>query len=301
MTLPLPPSDPDDIRRIAFLGTPGIAVPALQSIHRAGYEIPMVVSGADKRRGRGNDVSPTPVKAAAHSLGLRVATDIDVLVHVHAESPIDLGVVVAFGQIIRPRVLVEIPMVNIHFSPLPRWRGAAPVERALLSGDSATAICLMTVAEGLDEGDIWAQVEVPISSDDTLLSLWESMSVRGADLLLETLASGFTDPRPQIGEPVYARKVHNEDLRLDWTLPATDLLRVIRVGNAWTMLAGDRFKIHDADLVESTLPPGEIDDLIVGTGDGGLRLVTVQPANKPRLEARAWANGARPDGMTFSG
>lgn len=301
MTLPLPPSEPDGIRRVAFLGTPSIAVPTLRAIHEAGYEIPLVVSGADKRRGRGKDLSPTPVKAAALELGLPVATDVDDLLAVHAEEPIDLAVVVAFGQLIRPHVLAEIPMVNIHFSPLPRWRGAAPIERALLAGDSHTAICVMTVAEGLDEGDVWARVDVPITGDDTLFSLWESMSIDGAALLVETLHAGFTDPRPQIGDVVYARKVHTDDLRLDWTRPASDLLGVIRVGNAWTTLAGDRFKIHDAVPAESSLAPGEIHDLIVGTGDGGLRLITVQPANKPRLDAAAWANGAHPDGMIFDG
>jgi methionyl-tRNA formyltransferase len=301
MSLPLPPSNPDGIRRVAFLGTPGIAVPTLRAIHEAGYEIPLVVSGADKRRGRGKDLSPTPVKTAALELGLAVVTEVDALLELHAQTPIDLAVVVAFGQLIRPPVLAKIPMVNIHFSPLPRWRGAAPVERALLSGDTNTAICVMTVAEGLDEGDVWARIDVPITSDDTLFSLWESMSIDGAALLVETLAAGFTDPRAQIGEVVYARKVHSDDLRLDWTLPASDLLRVIRVGNAWTSLSGDRFKIHDAERVESSLAPGEIRDLVIGTANGGLRLVTVQPANKPRLDAAAWANGAHPDGMTFDG
>ncbi|MDW3179209.1 MAG: methionyl-tRNA formyltransferase [Acidimicrobiia bacterium] len=299
--LPLPPSTPGGIRRVAFLGTPSIAVPTLRAIHHAGFEIPLVVSGADKRRGRGRELSATPVKAEALDLGLAVSAKVDDLLDVHAEDPIDLAVVVAFGQLIRPHVLAEIPMVNIHFSPLPRWRGAAPVERALLAGDTKTAICIMTVAEGLDEGDIWAQLDVSISPDDTLFSLWDSMSVDGAALLVDQLKTGFTDPQPQVGEPVYARKVHTDDLLLDWERPASELLRVVRVGNAWTTLSGDRFKIHDAEVVDSALPSGEIRDLVVGTGEGGLRLVTVQPANKPRLDASAWANGAQPDGMSFGG
>lgn len=299
MTIPLPPSNPTRIKRVAFLGTPKIAVATLRAIHAAGYEIPLVVSGADKRRGRGKELSPTPVKAAAVELDLPVSDQVDDLLVLHAANPIDLAVVVAFGQLIGTHILDEIPMVNIHFSALPRWRGAAPVERALIEGDSHTAICVMTVAEGLDEGDIWASLDVPITPADTLLSLWESMSIDGAGLLVETLANGFTEAAPQTGEPLYARKVRTEDLRLDWTRPAAELVRILRVGNAWTTLVGDRFKIHDAEVVETTLDVGEIRDLVVGTGDGGLRLITVQPANKPRLDAAAWANGAHPNGMVF--
>lgn len=299
MTLPLPASNPDDIRRIAFLGTPAIAVPTLRALEAAGYEIPLVVSGADKRRGRGKDLSPTAVKAAALELGLAVTTDVDDLLRVHAEDPIDLAVVVAFGKLIRPHVLAQIPMVNTHFSPLPRWRGAAPVERALLAGDDSTAICIMTVSEGLDEGAIWAQLDVPITDEDTLYSLWESMSIDGAALMVETIQAGFTDPQEQVGEPIYARKLATEDLQLDWGRDAASLLRVVRVGNAWTTFHGDRFKIHDAEVVPSTLAAGAISDLVVGTGDGGLLLRTVQPAGKPRMDASAWANGAQPNGVVL--
>ncbi len=300
MTLPLPPADPSAIRRVAFLGTPEIAVPTLQALHSAGYEIPMVISGEDKRRGRGKEKSPTPVKAAALELGISVGTEVAEMLAVHEENPIDLAVVVAFGQLIRLPALEAIPMVNIHFSDLPRWRGAAPVERALLEGDAETAIAIMSVVEGLDEGDVWAKTIVPITDDDTLFSLWESMSIDGAQLLIDTMNAGFTDPQPQVGETVYARKLKPKDGWLDWSRPARQLLRVIRVGRAWTMLGDDRFKIHDAEVVDATLPAGEIADLVVGTGDGGLRLITVQPAGKPRMDADAWANGAQPDGETFA-
>lgn len=259
----------------------------------------MVVSGADKRRGRGRSLSPTPVKEAALELGLEMVTDVDDLLEVHAREPVDLAVVVAFGQLIRPHVLAEIPMVNIHFSALPRWRGAAPVERALLAGDELTAICIMTVSEGLDEGDIWAREDVPIRATDTLESLWGTMSHTGADLLLDCLQQGFRGAKPQDGEVVYARKLHTEDLRLDWERPADELSRVVRIGNAWTLFEGERFKIHEAEVVPSDSPPGVIDDLVVGTGDGGLKLVVVQPAGKPRMDAHAWANGSHPDGRVL--
>ena len=300
MTLPLPPSDPAAIRRVAFLGTPALAVPTLKALHTAGYEILLVVSAEDKRRGRGGKTSPTAVKKAALELGIPVTADVDELLAVHAESPIDLAVVVAFGQIIRPHVLAEIPMVNIHFSDLPRWRGAAPVERAILAGDSETAIAIMSVVEGLDEGDVWALHRVPIHLDETLLTLWQSMAISGAGVLIEAMRNGFTDPTPQTGEVVYAKKLSILDRFLDWHRPAVELDRIIRVGNAWTSFRDDRFKVHMAEPVEATHRAGEIQDLVVGTGDGGIRLLTVQPAGRPRMDAKDWANGAQPNGERFA-
>lgn len=296
MELPLPPTDPQEIRRVAFLGTPEIGVPTLRALHGAGYEIPLVITGADKRRARGRSTSPTPVKACAIELGLDVSTDVDDLLIVHRAQPIDLAVVVAFGQLIRPHVLLAFPIVNIHFSKLPRWRGAAPVERGLLAGDTMTAVSVMTIDVGLDEGDVWGSVDVPISSDDTVESLWSEMSLVGSNLLLDTMRAGFQDPEPQAGPVRYAAKLSSEDVHLHWNEPAVVLDRVVRVGDAWTTFRGERFKIHKATVVESTHAPGAIDDLVVGTGAGGLQLVTVQPSGKPRMAAHDWANGARPDG-----
>ena len=298
-SLPLPPSNPDEIRRVAFLGTPSIAVPTLSALIEAGYEVPLVVSGADKRRGRGKETSPTAVKALALEHGLAVSTDVDDILAKHVENPIDLAVVVAFGQIIRTHVLEQIPMVNLHFSALPRWRGAAPVERAILAGDEMSAIDVISVAEGLDEGDIWAELPWPLTSEATLFGTWRDMAHAGAKVMIDTIASGFTDPREQEGETVYAKKLTTDDLRLDWNRTADELHRIIRVGNAWTEFDGERFKIHDAQVVDSGPAAGEIQDLVVGTGSGGLQLVTVQPSGKPRMEAAAWANGAQPNGATF--
>ena len=300
MVLPLPPSDPANIGRVAFLGTPGIAVPTLQAIIDAGYEVPLVVSGADKRRGRGKETSPTAVKALALEHDIAVSTEVDDLLAVHEADPIDMAVVVAFGQIIRTNVLEQIPMVNLHFSALPRWRGAAPVERAILEGDEASAIDVITVAEGLDEGDIWAELPWPLTSEATLFGTWHDMAHAGAQLIVDTMGVGFTNPRPQEGEPVYAKKIRSDDLRLDFTRSAVELHRVIRVGNAWTELDGQRFKIHEAAVEPtSSLAPGKISNLLIGTGDGALRLATVQPAGKPRMAADAWANGAQPNGQVF--
>jgi len=297
--MPLPPADPDAIRRVAFLGTPALSVPTLKALHTAGYEIPIVISAEDKRRGRGGKTSPTAVKAAALDLGIPVSSEVDALLEVHAEEPIDLAVVVAFGQIIRPHVLAEIPMVNIHFSDLPRWRGAAPVERAILAGDTETAIAIMTVAEGLDEGDVWALHRVPIHRDETLLTLWQSMAISGPGVLLEVMRNGFTDPTPQTGEVVYAKKLTMIDRFLDWSKTSIELDRIVRVGNAWSLFRGDRFKVHMSEPVEADIAVGEIQDLVVGTGDEGLRLLQVQPEGKARMDAKDWANGAQPNGESF--
>jgi len=143
--------------RLVYLGTPAVAVPPLEGLVAAGHDIALVVTGVDKRRGRGSSLSPSPVNAAAGRLGIPVSHLVDDVLGAGAE----LGVVVAFGQIIKPHVLAELPMVNLHFSLLPRWRGAAPVERALLAGDERTGVCVMAVEKGLDTGGVYARVEVP--------------------------------------------------------------------------------------------------------------------------------------------
>lgn len=305
---------PESIRRVAFLGTPQLAVPTLQAIVEAEFEVPIVISGADKRRGRGSETTPTAVKAAALELEIPVAQTVDELIAEHRSEPIDLAVVVAFGQIIRPEVLAEIPMINLHFSPLPRWRGAAPIERALLTGDEETAVAVMTVAVGLDEGDVWASSPAAIGPTDTVASLWERLSVSGAALVVDTIHAmnaGTARAHPQEGEVTYARKITTDDRRLDWELRADELDRVVRVGGAWTLFRDDRFKIHEADPVddpfapESGLSPGEVyhgvNGVLIGTGEGALRPRVVQPAGKPRMDADDWANGARPDGSVLGG
>ena len=154
---------PAEVRRLVFLGTPAASVPFLEALAAAGFDVALVITQPDKRRGRRAAPTPSPVKAAAQSLGIPVSTEVDDALDADA----DLGVVVAFGQIIKPHVLDRLAMVNVHFSLLPRWRGAAPVERAILAGDQTTGVCLMEVAEGLDTGRVYRRVEVPIAPDAT--------------------------------------------------------------------------------------------------------------------------------------
>jgi methionyl-tRNA formyltransferase len=278
--------------RLAYLGTPAMAVPPLRALVDAGHEVVLVVSRADRRRGRGSAMSPSPVKEAALELGLPVTDDVDAVIR----SGATLGVVVAFGRIIKPHVLAAVPMINMHFSLLPRWRGAAPVERAILAGDDVTGVCIMDVEESLDTGNVHARREVPIGPATTADELRRELVEIGTELLLEVLARPVRQSQPQRGEVTYADKIRPEELCLDWTHPALQLDRVVRVGGAWTTFRDRRLKVHEATVEPGSLPPGVLgeDGATVGTGDGTLRLVTVQPEGKGPMPWRAFANGAHP-------
>jgi methionyl-tRNA formyltransferase len=194
MTLAEAPAHP---RRIVFLGTPETAVPPLRALVEAGFEVPLVVSRADTRRGRGSGTQPSPVKAAAEELGIPVTDAVDDVLDVGA----DLGVVVAYGRIIKPHVLARLPMINLHFSLLPRWRGAAPVERAILAGDERTGVDLMVVEEGLDTGGVYDRAELGIGPDETADELRARLVAAGVPLLVGNLQRGLGAPTPQTGEP----------------------------------------------------------------------------------------------------
>lgn len=271
-----------------FLGTPEMAVPPLRALVAGGFEVELVVTRPDRRRGRGGELSPSPVKAVAIEFGLPVSTDVDDVIAVGA----DLGVVVAFGRIIKPHVLAALSMVNLHFSLLPRWRGAAPVERALLAGDEVTGVAVMEVAEGLDTGGIYAERSVPIRSDDTADDLRRRLVEVGSELLVETLSAGLGEPRRQSGEVTYAEKIQAAELEIDWTRTSAEIDRLVRLGGAWTLFRGKRLKVWAVT--------GPTDGPTVATGDGSLVLVEVQPEGKAKMAADAWANGAQPRAQDFA-
>ncbi|MEO6653815.1 MAG: methionyl-tRNA formyltransferase [Ilumatobacteraceae bacterium] len=256
-----------------YLGTPEMAVPPLEALVEAGHDVALVVTRVDKRRGRGAATSPSAVKAAAERLGIPVSHDVDDAVQVGAE----LGIVVAYGRLVQPHVLAALPMVNLHFSLLPRWRGAAPVERAMLAGDRVTGVCVMAVEEGLDTGGVYARVEVPIDDTTTADALRRRLVESSSQLLIDTLAAGLGTAEPQTGPPTYAAKLEPAEFRIDWGRPVVDVDRLIRVGGAWTTFRGARLKIHAADVVDGEIVP-----------------TIVQPEGKPRMDAAAWRNGARP-------
>ena len=267
--------------KLVYLGTPDIAVPPLRALADAGHEIVLVVTRADKRRGRGGSVTPSPVKAAALELGLPVSHSVDDVLDAVRDDGAELGVVVAFGQIVKPHVLDRIRMVNLHFSLLPRWRGAAPVERALLAGDPVTGVCVMALEEGLDTGGVYARRDVPIGAETTAAELRSELVDVGTSLLVDTLDrpldAWIDHPEPQVGDITYASKFASADFEIDWSLPAADVHRLIRVGGAWTTFRGKRLKINEARLVDGRVVP-----------------VTVQPEGKPAMAFDAWRNGARP-------
>jgi methionyl-tRNA formyltransferase len=230
------------------------------------------------------------VKAAALELGLSVSDQLeDVL-----SAGVDLAVVVAYGRIIPASTLEVVPMINIHFSLLPKWRGAAPVERALLAGDAETGVCLMDFGIELDTGDVYARAITPIADDDTLATLRARLISLGSELLVETLSADLPTPVPQLGEISYAKKIAVAELEIDWTMPASTIERFVRLGGAWTTFRGTRLKVHEVALRAAAGAPGTINGLIVGCGEGALELVVVQSEGKARQDAAAWRNGARP-------
>jgi methionyl-tRNA formyltransferase len=261
-----------------------MAVPTLRAIVAAGHDVALVVSAADKRRGRGSGVVPSPVKAAAIELGLPVTDRIDDVLSL--DPPAELGVVVAFGRLIKPHVLDAVPMINVHFSLLPRWRGAAPVERALLAGDAVTGVCVMQIEEGLDTGAVYRREEVAIDPDVTADDLRSQLVDVGTKLVLDALDNGLGEPEPQAGEPVYASKIAPSELHVDWKSPAVNVHRLVRLGGAWTTYRGHRLKLWRTSLQ----PTGN--GIIVPTGNDPIEVLEVQPEGKARMSARAWANGA---------
>jgi methionyl-tRNA formyltransferase len=275
--------------RLVFLGTPLDAVPTLHALVEAGHEIALVVTQPDRRRGRGAGTAASPVKEAALELGLRVRTPeraLEVVDEVR-DTGAELGVVVAFGQLLPEAFLESLPhgFVNLHFSLLPRWRGAAPVERAMLTGDRETGVAVMRIERGLDTGPVYAMEEVPIGPDETAGELRARLVERGTRLMVETVPQvPETEPVPQRGDPTYAEKLSVEEFRLDWSRPAEELARVVRAGNprpgAWTTVDGRRLKVWRARVDE----------------DGEFVPVEVQPEGRGPMLWEDWRRG-HPDAV----
>jgi methionyl-tRNA formyltransferase len=295
--------------RLVYFGTPADAVGPLRALHAAGHDVVLVVTQPDRRRGRGSTSEPSAVRRAAEGLGLPVRTPArsrEVIEEV-AGSGADAGVVVAFGQLLPEALLRAVPLgfVNLHFSLLPRWRGAAPVERAILAGDAETGVCVMAVDATLDTGAVFARASVPIGPDDTAGDLRARLVERGTALLVDVvgrLASAV--PEPQVGEATYAEKLDPAEFHLDWRTPATELDRIVRAGNpkpgAWTTAEGRRLKVWrirandvdgaaGVDRAPGTLQGGPV----IATGEGLVELLDVQPEGKRAMAGDAWYAGTR--------
>ena len=302
-------------KRVIFFGTPEIAVGPLRAVVAAGFLVDLVVTGIDKRRGRGSQTSPSPVKEAALALQLPVTHDVaDAIALVTknransaSEANRYLGVVVAYGHIISAEALQALPMINIHYSLLPRWRGAAPVERALLAGDEQTGVCIMQVVEQLDAGDILQSATTQISQTDTTATLRARLGEMANPLLIDVLSNGATTATPQSGDVVVAAKITPVDLEIDWSKPAVVVDRQARVGGAFTFFNGRRFKVHSLKvsaeifISESGNMVVVNDRVLVACGQGVIELVEVQPEGKPRISAQDWKKGARLDAQSRLG
>lgn len=274
-----------------------MAAQVLDALIDDGYDIATVVTRPDVRRGRGSSSSPSPVKVVADRHGIRVVHDLDGLLEEHRRSPIELGVVVAYGAIIKAPVLAEIPMVNIHVSLLPRWRGAAPVERAILAGDRVTGVCLMQVERGLDTGGVIASTSLPIVDSTTAEDIRNELIGRGTQLLLDALHSGRFATSPQVGEPTYAAKIDPAERKLDWGESTSMVSRRVRIGGAWTVFRGRRLKVDEVEITADRMSPGTVSaderGLLVGCADGAVRILEVQPEGRSRIPAADWIRGAR--------
>ena len=286
-----------------YLGTPVDAVPPLRALVDAGHDVALVVTQPDRRRRRGAGSDPSPVKQAALDLGLPVLTPEktrEVVDDVRA-SGAQLGVVVAFGQLLPVALLEALPhgFVNLHFSRLPRWRGAAPVERAILAGDAETGVDLMRIEAGLDTGPVFARATLTIGDDESAGALHARLVEAGTALLVKELP-GVPDavPEPQAGEPTYAEKLTTDEFRLDPQRSATELARVVRAGNprpgAWLSIGGKRVKVWRARTADGSGDPGMIDaDAQLATASGALALDEVQPEGKRRMAASEWTKGVQ--------
>ena len=299
--------------RLAFMGTPEFAVPSLAELIASGHEIVAVYSQPPKPRGRGQKLTPSPVQAFAETMGLPVFTPASMkspeAIETFRSLEVDAACVVAYGQILKTEVLdaPRLGCFNLHGSLLPRWRGAAPIQRAIMAGDRQTGVQIMRMSEGLDEGAILLSEILDIRPDDTAASLGERMSHIGAALWPRALAAierGGVEGTEQVGEPTYAKKITPAEARIDWSRPAADIDAHIRglspFPGAWFEVPGEDGPVRIKVLMSRPSLRGAGDgsagevldsDLRIATGDGVVRLLRVQRAGKAAQSAEEMLRG----------
>jgi methionyl-tRNA formyltransferase len=297
--------------RIVFFGTPSFAIPTLDALLRSGEEVAAVITQPDKRRGRTHVLTPPPVKERA------LENNIPVLQQVKIKDPLffkelsqlhpEIIVVVAYGKILPPDILKLPPhgCVNVHASLLPKYRGAAPIQRAIIRGEKKTGITTMLMDEGLDTGDVLLQEEVTISDDDNAGTLGIRLAERGASLLVKTIQEikqGTVTPTPQSGIPTYAPPLKKEDGKINWACTAEEIFNFVRGMYPWPcaycILNKERIKIiRVTALGEGSGKAGRIeetgDKLLVGTAQGLISVLELQPEGKRNMSARDFMQGRR--------
>ena len=304
--------------RVAFAGTPEFALPALRALAASPHQLVGVLTQPDRPAGRGRGLKASPVKELAQGLGLPVRQPLELRSDparaVLEFWPCDLLVVVAYGLLL-PRVVLDWPRhgcLNIHASLLPRWRGAAPIQRAILAGDRETGVTIMRLEEGLDTGPMLAQRRLPIDEEASAGQLQGELAELGAALLIETIAAveaGRTQPQSQPEQGVcYAAKIHKSEARIDWHRTAPELARQVRAFNPWpvaeTLWRGERLRVWQARptvACASAGPPGRVLGLVDGAlqvacGEGVLALTMLQLAGRRTLSAAEFARGQPIDG-----
>jgi methionyl-tRNA formyltransferase len=293
--------------RIVFAGTSGFAATALDALIAAGHELPLVLTQPDRPAGRGLHALASPVKQRAQAHGLAIAQPAtlrnpEIEAQIAACMP-DVLVVAAYGHIVPVSVLAVAPLggINIHASLLPRWRGAAPIQRALLAGDTQTGVTIMQMAEGLDTGDILLAQALSIAPEDTAGVLHDKLAALGARLIVDALAQRPAARPQDAAQATYAQKIDKREALIDWRDPAASLERKVRAFNpapgAVTALAGTPVKIWCARLAPAcTAPPGTVcesgrDGIVVACGAHSLQLLELQRAGGKRLTAEALLRG----------
>ncbi|WP_439123726.1 methionyl-tRNA formyltransferase [Marivita sp.] len=297
--------------RIIFMGTPDFSVPVLDALVDAGHEIAAVYCQPPRPAGRGKKDRPTPVHARAQALDLEVrhpkSLRTDEAQQAFAALNADIAVVVAYGLIL-PQAVLDAPKhgcLNIHASLLPRWRGAAPIHRAIMAGDARTGICIMQMEAGLDTGPVLLRDTTPIGLTETTGELHDRLSMMGAQLIvraLSTLDDLTPDPQPK-GGVTYAQKIDKAEARVDWTRSAIEVDRQIRglspFPGAWTMIGTDRVKLLGSTLAQQSGPAGTVldDGFTVACGEGAVTIVRAQRAGKGAQDTETFLRGlAVPEG-----
>ena len=291
--------------RVIFMGTPEFSVPVLDALVEAGHEIAAVYCQPPRPAGRGKKDRPTPVHARAEALGFEVRHPVSLKGAEEQEAfaalNADVAVVVAYGLIL-PQAVLDAPAkgcLNIHASLLPRWRGAAPIHRAIMAGDAETGVCIMQMEAGLDTGPVLLRSETAIGAEETTAELHDRLSVIGAEAIVEALAKlGDLTPEIQAKEGVtYAEKIDKAEARGDWSAPAVDVDRKIRglspFPGAWCEFEGQRVKLLASRLVEGQGEPGEVldDAMTVACGEGAVSLIRLQRAGKGAQDVDVFLRG----------
>lgn len=292
--------------RLIFMGTPDFAVPSLKALVEAGHEIAAVYTQPPRPAGRGKQVRRSPVHEAAEALGFMVRTPArvrrDTAEHAaFAALDADAAIVAAYGLILPPEMLgaPREGCLNVHASLLPRWRGASPIQSAILAGDTRSGVSIMQMDEGLDTGAVLAEASVDLATDETASTLHDRLAALGASLLVETLAHPkIATPQPQEGV-TYAERLTRESGRIDWTRSAVAIDRQIRGLTPWpgayTTLNGEMLKIGAADMLVDDIKgmPGDVLDnhLTIACGSGALRLTRLQRPGRAMMEADAFLRG----------